>query len=204
MLACVALAALLNGCQQESAESESPAIIGKNGSLMAPVVDLNSAPKQQPDADATPQQIVTQFLQALSQGDADVVTQLLTEKARVETKKHQLAVQPPGTAAAQYQVGKVELVEGGAYVNSIWSEPATDGNRQRYEIVWVLRSQTDGWRVAGMAARIDPNRELTYLNFEDPQEMLSKWESVDTELANRPADSNAPRVSERPARPAPR
>ncbi len=204
MLACVALATLLNGCQQESAEPESPAITGQNGSLIAPVVDLNSTPKQQPDADTTPQQIVTQFLQALCQGDADAVTQLLTEKARVETKKHQLAVQPPGTAAAQYQVGKVELVEGGAYVNSVWSEPATDGNRQRYEIVWVLRSQTDGWRVAGMAARIDPNRELTYLNFEDPQEMLSKWESVDTELANRPADSNAPRVSERPTRPAPR
>ena len=204
MLACVAVATLLNGCQQESAEPESPAIAGQNGSLIAPVVDLNSTPKQQPDADTTPQQIVTQFLQALCQGDADAVTQLLTEKARVETKKHQLAVQPPGTAAAQYQVGKVELVEGGAYVNSIWSEPATDGNRQRYEIVWVLRSQTDGWRVAGMAARIDPNRELTYLNFEDPQEMLSKWESVDTELANRPADSNAPRVSERPTRPAPR
>ncbi len=204
MLACVAVATLLNGYQQESAEPESPAITGQNGSLIAPVVDLNSTPKQQPDADSTPQQIVTKFLQALCQGDADVVTQLLTEKARVETKKHQLAVQPPGTAAAQYQVGKVELVEGGAYVNSIWSEPATDGNRQRYEIVWVLRSQTDGWRVAGMAARIDPHRELTYLNFEDPQEMLSKWESVDTELANRPADSNAPRVSERPARPASR
>lgn len=204
MLACVAVATLLNGCQQESAEPESSAITGQNGSLIAPVVDLNSTPKQQPAADTTPQQIVTQFLQALCQGDADAVTQLLTEKARVETKKHQLAVQPPGTAAAQYQVGKVELVEGGAYVNSIWSEPAADGNRQRYEIVWVLRSQTDGWRVAGMAARIDANRELTYLNFEDPQEMLSKWESVDTELANRPADSNAPRVSERPGRPAPR
>jgi hypothetical protein len=55
-----------------------------------------------------------------------------------------------------------------------------------------------------MAARIDPNRELTYLNFEDPQEMLSKWEAVDTELANRPADNTALRVSERPARPTPR
>ncbi len=143
-------------------------------------------------------------MQALSQGDADTVTQLLTEKARLETQKHQLAVQPPGTAEAQYEVGKVELVEGGAYVNSVWSEPAKDGNRQRYEIVWVLRSQADGWRVAGMAARIDANRELTYLNFEDPQEMLSKWESVDTELANRPAESNASRVSERPTRRVPR
>ncbi|MFP6576786.1 MAG: hypothetical protein VB912_16625, partial [Pirellulaceae bacterium] len=102
MLACVAVATLLNGCQQESAEPESPAIAGQNGSLIAPVVDLNSTSKQQPNVDATPQQIVTQFLQALCQGDADTVTQLLTEKARVETKKHQLAVQPPGTAAAQY------------------------------------------------------------------------------------------------------
>lgn len=204
MLAYVVLATLLSGCQQQSSNPESSAANQPNRDLVAPVVDLNSKPKQQPEANATPQEIVTQFLRALCQGDADAVTQLLTEKARVETKKHQLAVQPPGTAAAQYQVGKVELVEGGAYVNSVWSEPATDGNRQRYEIVWVLRSQADGWRVAGMAARIDANRELTYLNFEDPQEMLSKWESVDTELANRPADSNAPRVSERPTQAVPR
>ena len=168
MLACVAVATLLNGCQQESAEPESPAITGQNGSLIAPVVDLNSTPKQQPDADTTPQQIVTQFLQALCQGDADAVTQLLTEKARVETKKHQLAVQPPGTAAAQYQVGKVELVEGGAYVNSIWSEPATDGNRQRWEwwglvALWHNSTEPRGGRGMGRSpqAPTQPHRDWT-------------------------------------------
>jgi len=205
MLACLVLAALLGGCQQESSKPESVTGNQQNGSLIAPVVDLNSPPNQESaDVVATPQQVVSQFLKALCQGDADTVTGLLTDKARLETKKHQLAVQPPGSAAAQYEVGKVELVEGGAYVNSVWTEPSTDGQKQRYEIVWVLRSQADGWRVAGMAARIDANRELTYLNFEDPQEMLSKWESVDTELANRPDQSNAPRVSERPAELVPR
>ncbi len=204
MLACVVLTTFLGGCQQES-PSESEAANQQGGSLVAPVVDLNSTPKKEPShVVATPQQVVSHFLKALCQGDADTVTGLLTDKARVETQKHQLAVQPPGSAAAQYEVGKVELVEGGAYVNSVWTEPSADGSPQRYEIVWVLRSQADGWRVAGMAARIDANRELTYLNFEDPQEMLSKWESVDTELANRPNGNQAPRVSERPTGPMPR
>lgn len=201
MLACMALLTLLSGCQQEASKTASS---DQPGALIAPVLDLNSSAPKQPASDATAEQVVGKFLKALCQGDADVVSQLLTDKARLETQKHQLVVQPPGTAAAQYQVGQVELVEGGAYVNSVWSEPTADGKQQRYEVVWVLRSQTNGWRVAGMAARINPKRELTYLNFEDPQEMLSKWEAVDTELANGQAQTDATRVSERPALSLPR
>ncbi|MEO2023113.1 MAG: hypothetical protein ABGX05_14935 [Pirellulaceae bacterium] len=204
MLSCVALLTFLQGCQQESNQPVSTTETGQPGALIAPVLDLNSTTAGKVKADATVQEVVSEFLQALRQGDADAVTRLLTDKARVETEKHQLAVQPPGTAAAQYQVGKVEMVDGGAYVNSTWLEPDVDGKQQRYEIVWVLRSQANGWRVAGMAARIDPKRELTYLNFEDPQDMLNKWEAVDTELASRLMDPSAPRVSERPQPSTPR
>ena len=198
VLSCVVLLIFFQGCQQESNPPASTAETTQPGDLIAPVLDLNSTTSGKVETDATAQEVVSEFLKALCQGDAAAVTRLLTDKARVETEKHQLAVQPPGTVAAQYQVGKVEMVDGGAYVNSTWLEPDVDGQQQRYEIVWVLRSQANGWRVAGMAARIDPKRELTYLNFEDPQDMLNKWEAVDTELANGPLDANAPRVSERP------
>lgn len=204
MLACVASFVLLCGCQQEASESTSSVTREDPDALIAPVLDLNSATRGKLNAEATPEQVVTRFLQALCQGDADTVTELLTDKACVETKKYNLSVQPPGTEAAQYQVGKVELVKGGAYVNSLWIEPGSDGNEQQYEIVWVLRLQSNGWRVAGMAARIDRQRELTYLNFEDPQEMLNKWDAAETELANGQANQNSTRVTERQPPAAPR
>ena len=197
VLACVASSIVFAGCRPEVPTSTSATETGKSEGLIAPVLDLNSKPNQSEDVAATPEQVVTHFLQALCQGDADAVTQLLTDKARVETQKHQLVVQPPGTEAAKYQVGKVEFVKGGAYVNSLWIEPGADGMEQQYDIVWVLRSQSNGWRVAGMAARIDRDRELTYLNFEDPQEMLSKWEAVDTELAQDGQNPDSPRVTNR-------
>ena len=42
-----------------------------------------------------------------------------------------------------------------------------------YEIVWALRQQTDGWRIAGMATQVTPAEAPIFLNFEDPDEMLA-------------------------------
>lgn len=137
--------------------------------------------------DASPVQVIQQFLAAMKEGDKPIVAALLTDKARIETSKHNLVVQPPGSPSAQFKVGKVETVKGGAYVNSSWSEiPPGKTVAREFEIIWVMKNQKDGWRVAGMATRITPESSPTFLNFENPQEMLSRIES-----AGNPAESNA-------------
>mgnify|MGYP001436351876 CR=1 FL=1 len=119
------------------------------------------------------------FLTALQEGNDEQVTGLLTAKARTETAKHDLVVRSPGSPSAQFSVGELEMVSGGAYVNSQWSETTPDGLTQLFDIIWVLRQQTDGWRIAGMATRVAANEQPTYLNFENPKEMIRKWNAAD-------------------------
>ena len=154
----------------------SPARTLTMGSAV-PVVDLSAA--------ATPEQVVEHFLAALQQGSDEQVTGLLTAKARTETAKHDLVVRSPGSPTAKFSVGALELVSGGAYVNSQWSETSRDGFVRSFEIIWVLRKQANGWRIAGMATRVAENEQPTYLNFENPQEMIRKWNAADKRLTNK-------------------
>ena len=166
------------GSDAELAEppQESPARTLTMGSAV-PVVDLS--------ASATPEQVVEHFLSALQQGSDEQVTGLLTAKARTETAKHDLVVRSPGSPTAKFSVGALELVSGGAYVNSQWSETSRDGISHSFEIIWVLRKQANGWRIAGMATRVAENEQPTYLNFENPQEMIRKWNAADKRLTNK-------------------
>ncbi|MFP6587490.1 MAG: hypothetical protein VB814_07585 [Pirellulaceae bacterium] len=166
------------GSDEELAEppQESPARTLTMGSAV-PVVDLS--------ATATPEQVVEHFLAALQQGSDEQVTGLLTAKARTETAKHDLVVRSPGSPTAKFSVGALELVSGGAYVNSQWSETSRDGISHSFEIIWVLRKQANGWRIAGMATRVAENEQPTYLNFENPQEMIRKWNAADKRLTNK-------------------
>jgi len=78
-------------------------------------------------ADASPQQVVERFLRALQDGDEQVVGGLLTTQARQATQQHNLVVRPPGTQSATFQVGNSEKVDGGAYVNCVWTESVGGG-----------------------------------------------------------------------------
>jgi hypothetical protein len=119
----------------------------------------------------TPDRAVTQFLDALRLGDEKMAGALLTAKARAETVAHDMVVQPPGAPNATYTVGAVEHPEGDvnvAYVNCVWSEKRDKaGEEDSYEVVWVLRKEQAGWRVAGMATQLSETDEPVFLDFED-------------------------------------
>jgi len=140
-------------------------------------VPLAVADTSKPDA------VVAAFLDALRDGNDEMAEALLTTIARRETKEHELAVQPPGSPSARYEIGEVKHVQGGVHVNSIWSEYDSSGEQFVYEIVWVLRHESIGWRVAGMATAVNPAKPPIYLNFEDVPDLLQKWQQADAELA---------------------
>lgn len=134
----------------------------------------------------TPDAVVANFLTALRDGDDSMAESLLTKKALDETSKRQLQVQPPGTPSARFQIGKVSYVTAnkrGAHVTSVWSEQGTTGSELSYEIVWALRQQQDGWKIAGMATQVTQNGPPVFLNFEDPDDMLDKWREAERALA---------------------
>ena len=193
---------VLSGCQKppdslvdELKEPDQPdSAVGNND---ATTVAESIVTQVDISADASPQQVVERFLRALQEGDEQVVGGLLTTQARQATQQHNLVVRPPGTQSASFQVVTSENVDGGAYVNCIWTESVGGGVNESFEIIWVLRNQNDGWRIVGMATQVLPNERPTFLNFEEPLEMLSKWRKIDDTMSGRP--SSQTRTATNPA-----
>jgi len=193
---------VLSGCQKppdslvdELKEPDQPdSAVGNND---ATTVAESIVTQVDISADASPQQVVERFLRALQEGDEQVVGGLLTTQARQATQQHNLVVRPPGTQSASFQVGTSESVDGGAYVNCVWTESVGGGVNESFEIIWVLRNQNDGWRIVGMATQVLPNERPTFLNFEEPLEMLSKWRKIDDTMSGRP--SSQTRTATNPA-----
>jgi hypothetical protein len=72
-------------------------------------------------------------------------------------------------------------------VATTWSDVNGEGERHSDAILWVLRHETEGWRIAGMATKIFEDELPIILNFEDPQDMLRKQKLAEEE-ANRRAE----------------
>jgi len=167
------------GCTKHSA-SDAPSASPAGASIAAtPQATGTAAPASQPihvPANASPDRVVTVFLDALRAGDSPTTESLLTTKARQELAKHQLYVDALSAPNAIYQVQPaVPVLENpnGAHVTSVWTEKFDDGD-EKYEIVWALRKQPEGWRLAGMAMQLVPGQQVQILNFEDPADMIKK------------------------------
>lgn len=180
------------GCGRQAADSAAKTAHVDDGAKATVVgeTDLGTFARQDLDdqqlpagltGDTPPDQIVAVFLDALRSGDSGVAEALLTRRAYEETRKRDLAVQSLGSPAATFKIGKLEFLgaqKNGAHVTTTWTELQA-GTVINYDIVWALRRQESGWRVAGMGAQLGPGQPQVYLNFEDPDDMLAKWRAAD-------------------------
>ena len=144
------------------------------------------AGSESPDAaslqSSKPTEIVARFYDALRDGDASKIAALLTDKAREETSRSGLAIRSPGSTSLAYQIGEFEYVtpeKDGAHVKSVWTEADADGQRVSTDVIWVMRRQQNGWRVAGMATPVEEGQLPLLFNFEDPENMLKNKELVE-------------------------
>lgn len=145
----------------------------------APAADTKTA------QDTDPKAVVGTFLEAIRTGKDKEAELLLTKVAREENAKAELQLTPPTSGHAKYEVGEAEIVEGGAQVFSTWSEPAEDGSLRTEKIVWLLRNEPEGWRIAGMATTVFEGEPPLILNFEDPEDILYKQKALEEEIARR-------------------
>jgi hypothetical protein len=133
-----------------------------------------------------PAEAVHEFLEAVRTGDDEKATMMLTPLARQKTAERGMEVAPQGSDTARFEVGKVEyLSDTGARVASTWSDLGGSSERRTDEIVWMLRRESEGWRIAGAAATVFEGEPPLLLNFEDPDEMLRKQELVKQEADRR-------------------
>ena len=157
--------------------------------------DLQVSPAAQHVKAGDPGAAVESFLTALQNEKGDIAFNLITAKARQAMHEYGLSPQPVGSSNATYTVGRTEFVNAekdGAYVSSIWSEPLESGQFDQYEIVWVLRKEVAGWRIAGMASEVLPSEPPLFLDFENPAEMQRKLAEAERTIAA--ANSNDPEI----------
>lgn len=187
-LAClfgVSVTLLLAGC----GEGKSGPAEVSGAKLSPPKLNLQPGPTGQPagaTADtSTPDKVVAHFYDALRDGNEQTIAALLTDKAREETAKSGLDIRSPGSASLTYEIGEIDYVTeagDGAHVKSLWMQPDENGEKFGTEVIWVLRRQSNGWRIAGMATQVQEGQLPLLFNFEEPEDMLAKKEYVETEL----------------------
>lgn len=153
-------------------------------------------------ANTPPDQVVSAFLEARRAGDTKTTAALLTSKARSETAKHKIDVNGEALPDLQFQVAKPKYLKNqkGAHVSSIWTELLPDGSKASYEVVWVLRKEAVGWRVAGFAAELTPGTQPQFLDFEDPDDMIQKQQEALAAAESTPAAGDASETEPEQAR----
>lgn len=158
---------------ESSAAVGEPKVVEPSQAGAAPAVAGNVMP---------PNEVVALFFDSMRRGDEVQTAGLLTTKAREELAKYELVVQPPGSPAATYQVGRVSFLDeekDSAYVESILNEPTGNGAETKpWEIVWAMRLEADGWKIAGFAFEISEDQAPMVVDFENGADMKAKLEGV--------------------------
>jgi len=134
-----------------------------------------------------PEAAVREFLEAVRTGDDKKTEAMFTRLAREKIKEMEdIQVAPPGSDTASFEVGTAEyLAEDGARVKSKWTDLDREGKPRTDEITWMLRKESEGWRIAGMAATVFEGEDPLLLDFENPKETLRKLELLREEIRQR-------------------
>ncbi len=191
MMSALLATALICGCGGEE-KGSSNATANAESAVAAPVAAASVAATQESESfkSSTPKEAVGSFLEALRAGDKRTTEALLTAQARRETSSHDLVVEPPGAPGATYTIGRVQSADGdtdSAYVSCVWSEKEDE---TEFEVVWILRKEDVGWRIAGMATQLPDIEEPIVLNFEDLSELENQMREV--EVAERQQAKSPP------------
>jgi hypothetical protein len=121
--------------------------------------------------ETAPAQTVAIFLDSLRKGDERAANGVLTTLARQELAKTAYQIQPLGTPAGQYKIGRVGFPyaeKNVALVECTWVEPPVEGNAQEVmDIVCEVHQETDGWRISGIGVTIPGSDQALVLDFED-------------------------------------
>jgi hypothetical protein len=135
-----------------------------------------------------PEGAVCQFLEAIRTGDDRKTETMFVSQARQKIKDLEIPVTPRGSDTARFEIGQVELLgEDGARVPCKWTDLDREGEKRTDEMTWMVRKESEGWRIAGMAATVFEGEAPLLLNFEDPKEVVEKLEMLRQEIVRRAA-----------------
>lgn len=125
-------------------------------------------------------------MEAVRTGNDEKATQMLSSVAREKAASLNRNVTPPASDTARFTVGKVDYVgDDGARVACTWTDLDEEGQPKTDTAVWALRRESEGWRIAGVAAKVFPDHDPIVLNFEDPEGMFRTQQWIREEMRQR-------------------
>lgn len=169
-------AAVVAGCGKSDSKT-SPTAAGD--AAAQPAVQQTAA-----SAEASPGEVIGQFLEALRTGSDEKAMALLTPLARQKAIETGRSPTPEASDTARFQVGEVKFPqEGVAHIDCQWTDLDQYGKPRTDRAIWVCRREAEGWRVGGVAAFVLKNKDPLLLNFEDPDDMERKQQWLREEVA---------------------
>lgn len=146
-------------------------------------------------AETAPAETVAIFLDSLRKGDERAANGVLTALARQELAKTDYSIQPLGTPAGQYKIGRVGFPyaeKDVALVECTWTEPATaDIPAEVMDIVCEVHQDTEGWRIAGIGVTIPGTEQTLVLDFENAAVLQSTIDAVTGQTTATPTSNLA-------------
>lgn len=143
--------------------------------LAAGAMPRDSSAGQIPVAAPSPTEIVSQFLDRVRRGGEDPdANALLTKLAQQEMTRIGRPLQFPGSPDTRFEVESAYPVpnqEYTAWVPTVLSEPTENGQEIRYEVVWTVRRESEGWRISGFTMDQGAGLEPMEIDFENGSEM---------------------------------
>lgn len=158
-----------------STDADAQATRGKHEEMVA--IDIPESAK--------PEEVVERFLGAFCKAERGAIEALMTDKAREQTRRSQeYQVEPIASPDAKFQIGKAEYKDAKkrvVHVNVLWTDVDDQGSETTNEVIFALRRQANGWRVAGMAVPLPDTEELHFVNFEkDLDQELNRISEMNT------------------------
>ncbi len=158
----------------------------------APTQSSLAATIVQDGASTEPAQTVAIFLDSLRKGDEQAANSVLTSLARQELAKSTYVMQPLGTPAGKYQIGRVSFPYADnpthALVECTWTEPPVDNQpSEAMDIVCEVRQETEGWRISGIGVSIPGTEQTLVLDFENAAKLQATIEAATGETTPQPA-----------------
>jgi hypothetical protein len=133
---------------------------------------------------ANPSESVSDFLIAVKSGDDVTATALLTTDAQKEAWTNGLAISGDGFPDAQFDVSEVEYLNQNseAHVMSTWSDKTPYDEEKTFQCVWLLRRESHGWCIYGMATKFLEHLQPIVLNFENQADMQKRQQWAEQQI----------------------
>jgi len=138
--------------------------------------------------DDSPDKAVHGFLSAAQAGDQKRLTSLLTQAAQAEAAKNGVNFELDSYQNASFQLEQFEYLseaKDSAHVSCKWTDRYADGTEETHDVIWVLRHEAAGWRVAGMIIRPFPDKPPVALNYEDMKALAEAKDFIEQESQRR-------------------